>query len=94
MLVAGADEVTTYSDEELIDNRESVQDQNPSDYRLMNVTIDLQDALADHLMAEELDLVCSVPENFVPDCTEQIEANMICLKILKRELKSLKRTSY
>ena len=47
MSVVGGDEVTTYSDEKFIDNRESVQDQNPSDYRLMNVSRDLQDVLED-----------------------------------------------
>ena len=39
----------------------------------MNVTRDLQDALADCSMAEELDLVCSNPKNFVPDCLDEIE---------------------
>ena len=68
MSVAGGDEVTTYSDEEFRDDRESVQYQDPSNYWLMNVTRDLQNALADHSMAEELNLVCSDPENFVPDC--------------------------
>ena len=40
----------------------------------MNVTRDLQDTLADHSMAEELDLIYSDPENFVPDCVEEIES--------------------
>lgn len=31
--VVGGDEVTTYSDGEFIHDRESVQDQDPSDYR-------------------------------------------------------------
>lgn len=44
----------------------------------------MQDALTDHSMADELDLVCSDPE--------EIDENMICLKILERKLKSLKRT--
>ena len=39
----------------------------------MNVTRDLQDALADLSMAEELDLVCSNPKNVVPDCLDEIE---------------------
>ena len=72
MSVAGGNEVITYSDEEFIDDRESVQAQDPSHYWLMNVTRDLQDTLADHSMAEELDLVYSDPENFVPDCVEEI----------------------
>ena len=71
--VLGADEVTTYPDKEFIDDRESVQDQDPSDYRLMNATRDLQDALVDHSMAEELELVCSDLENFVPDYVEETE---------------------
>ena len=32
MSVAGGNEVITYSDEEFIDDRESVQAQDPSDY--------------------------------------------------------------
>lgn len=39
----------------------------------MNVTRDLQDALADLSMAEELDLVCSNPKNVVPDCLDETE---------------------
>ena len=70
MSVAGGDEVTTYSDEEFINDRESLQDQDISDYQLMNVTKNLQDALADNSMAEKLDPVCSDPKNFVPDCVE------------------------
>ena len=38
MSVSGGDEVINYSDEEFIDDKESVQGQDPSDYRLMNVT--------------------------------------------------------
>ena len=73
MPVADGDEVKTYSDEEFIDDREGVKDQDPSDYRLMNFTRDLQDALADHSMAEKLSLLRSDHENFVPDCAEEIE---------------------
>ena len=92
MSVVGGDEVTSYSDEKFIDNRESVQDQNPSNYRLMNVSRDLQDALADYLIAKELGLVCSDLKTLSPTTLRKLNANMICLKILKRELKSLKGT--
>ena len=85
--VAGGDEVTTYSVEEFIDDRESVQDQDPSDYRLMNVTKDLQDALADDSMGDELDLVCSDPENFVPDCVEEIEREYNEFENFERRIK-------
>ena len=61
MSVVGGDEVTTYSDEEFIDDRENVQYQDPSHYCLMNLTRDLQDALVVHSMAGELYLVCSDP---------------------------------
>lgn len=35
--VSSGNEVTTYSDDEFIDDRESIQGQDPSDYRLKNV---------------------------------------------------------
>lgn len=73
MSVLGGDEETTYSNEEIIDDETSVQDQDPSDYRLIDVARDLQDALQDHSMAEELDLDCSDPENFIPYCVEETE---------------------
>ena len=73
MSVSGGHEVITYTDEEFIDDRESVQGQDISDFRLMNVTRDLQDTLADHSMEEELILTCFDPGNFVPDCTEEIK---------------------
>ena len=47
----------------------------------MNVTRDLQDALANCSMAEELDLVCSNPKNFVPDCLDEIECEYGAFKI-------------
>ena len=69
---AGGDEIN-YSDVEFIDDDEqNFQGQNPSDYRLMNVTRDLQEALRDHSMSTELG-ECFGPENFVPDCVDEVE---------------------
>ena len=91
MSVSGGDEVINYSDEEFIDDKESVQGQDPSDYRLMNVTRDLQDALGNHSMAEELDLICSDLENFgVPDCTEEIEREYDKFKNFQKIIKTFK----
>ena len=64
------DEVTQ-SDQEFIDNTNNFQDQEPSNYRLLNVTRDLQEAINDHSMY--VDDECSDPENFVPDCVEETE---------------------
>ena len=71
-LSAGGDEVN-YSDVEFIDDKTNVQDQGPSDYRIMNVTRDFHDAMRDDSMAEELGLVCSDPENFISECVEEVE---------------------
>ena len=64
------DEVTQ-SDQQFIDDTNNFQDQEPSNYRLLNVTRDLQEAINDHLMYGDNE--CSDPENFVPDCVEEIE---------------------
>lgn len=53
----------------------------------MNVTRDLQDALADLSMAEELDLVCSNPKNVVPDCLDEIEREYGDFEIFERRIK-------
>ena len=91
MSVSGGDEVINYSDEEFIDDKESVQGQDPSDYRLMNVTRDLQDALANHSMAEELNLICSDLENFVvPDCTVGTEREYDKFKNFEKRIKTFK----
>ena len=58
-LMSHVDQVTQ-SDQEFIDDTSNLQNQEPSNYRLLNVTHDLH--------AE-----CSDPENFVPDCVEEIE---------------------
>ena len=54
----------------------------------MNVTRDLQDALADLSMAEELDLVCSNPKNVVPDCLDEIEREYGDFKIFMLDSKN------
>ena len=43
------DEVTQ-SDQEFIDDTNNFQDQEPSNYRLLNITRDLQEAINDHSM--------------------------------------------
>ena len=68
----GGDEVN-YSDVEFIDDDEqNIQGQNLSDYRLMNVTKDLQEALHDHSMPAELG-ECSEPESFIPESVNEVE---------------------
>ena len=68
----GGDEVN-YSDVEFIDDDEqNIQGQNLSDYRLMNVTKDLQEALHDHSMPAELGEY-SEPESFVPESVNEVE---------------------
>ena len=69
MSFAGGDEVTC-SDQELIDDKTNIRDQ---DYFLMNVTRDLQEAMQDGFMAEELELVSSDPENFFSNYVDEIE---------------------
>ena len=69
MSVAGGDEVTC-SDQELIDDKTNIRDQ---DYFLMNVTRDLQEAMPDGFMAEELELASSDPENFFSHYVDEIE---------------------
>ena len=64
------DEVTQ-SDQEFIDDANNFQDQEPSNYRLLNVTRDLQEAINDHFIYRDNE--CSDPENFVLDYVEEIE---------------------
>ena len=64
------DEVSQ-SDQEFIDDRNNFQDQEPSNYRLLNVTRDLQEAINDHSIYGDNE--CSDPENFVLDDVEEIE---------------------
>ena len=69
---AGGDQVTC-SDEEFIDDETNVRDQAPSDYRVMNMKRDLQEAMQDRSMAPELNLVSSDLEKFVSDYIDEIE---------------------
>ena len=50
---AGGNDVK-YSDVDFIDDEANVQDQGSSDYHLMNVTRDLQEALQDQFMSADL----------------------------------------
>ena len=56
---------------DFIDDKTSFQYQEPSEYRLKNVTRSLQEALEDTLMKEYYD--CSDPENYVPSFADDIE---------------------
>ena len=71
--VAGGDEVATYSDAEFIDDDEkiNIQGDSSTDYCLMNVTMDFQEALLNQWMSANLG-ECSDPENFVSDHIEEI----------------------
>ena len=68
---AGGDEVNQL-DLDFIDDETNFQDQEPTDYRLMNVTRDLQDAITDRSMAFDLDLVAVDHENFVSDFVDEV----------------------
>ena len=63
------DEVTQ-SDQEFINGTNNFQDQEPSNYILLNVTSDQQEAINDRSVYGDDE--CSDPENFVPDSVEEI----------------------
>ena len=68
----GGDEVN-YSDVEFIgDDEQNIQGQNVSDYRLVNVTKDLQEAQHDHSMPAEMG-ECLERESFVPESVSEVE---------------------
>ena len=69
--VAGGEEVKQL-DLDFIDDETNFQDQEPTDYCLMNITRDLQDAIADRSMVFDLDLVVVDPENFVSDFADEV----------------------
>ena len=69
---AGGDEVN-YSDVKFVDDETNLQDQYPSNYCLMNIPRDLQEAMQDDSMAQELDLISPGPENFVSDHVDEVE---------------------
>ena len=55
---AGGDEV----DSEFIDDETNFRDQEPTNYRLMNTTSDLREAITNQSVAQELHLVSKDPE--------------------------------
>ena len=87
--VAGGDEVNQL-DLDFIDGETNLQDQEPIDYRLMNVTRDLQDAIAYRSLALDLDLIAVDPENFVSDLIRSVMSLMNFL-VLKNAFESLMR---
>ena len=68
---AGGDEVNEF-DSKFVDDEINFQDEEPTNHRLMNVTRDLREAVADQSMAQELDLVSEDPENFVSDFLDEV----------------------
>ena len=68
---AGGHEVTQLN-LDFIDDETNFQDQEPTDYCLMNVTRDLQDAISDRSTVYDLDLVAVDPENFVSDFVDEV----------------------
>ena len=90
VMSAGGDDVN-YLDVELVDDETNVQNQNPSDYRLMNVTRDLQEGLQDQSMSANLD-GCSDPANFVSDHVEEIGYEIDEFDSFKNRIKNLSMT--
>ena len=68
---ADGDEASKF-DLEFVDDETNFQDQEPANYCLMNVTIDLREAITNQLMAKEFDLVSEDPENFVSDFADKV----------------------
>ena len=62
-MVVEADQVRHLSDEEFTNDENSFQDQQPSDYRLVNVTKDMTEACND--IEDWKDFECPDPENYV-----------------------------
>ena len=87
--VAGGDEVNQL-DLDFIDGETNLQDQEPTDYRLMNVTRDLQDAIAYRSLALDLNLIAVDPENFVSDLIRSV-MNLMNFLVLKNPFESLMR---
>ena len=61
------------SDIDFLDDEANFQDQEPTKYRLMNITRELQEAINDDSMPQELDLTSDDPENFVLDIFDNVE---------------------
>ena len=83
-------EVRHDSDLDFIDDETSFQDQEPSDYRLKNVTKSLQEALEDTSM--KLYFACPYPENYVPYFADDIKYNYDDFRSLRKHLEFTKRT--
>ena len=90
VLFANVDEVS-YSDVEFVDDETNVQGQNPPDYRLMNITRNLKEALQNQSMSANLG-GCSDPENFVSDHVEEIEYEIDEYNGFKNRIKKLSKT--
>ena len=86
--VAGGDEVNQLG-LDFIDDKTNFQDQGPTDYRFMNVTKDLQEAIVDRSMAFDLDLVAVDPEKFVSDFVDEVSYEFHEFLVLKNASKSL-----
>ena len=82
MSEAGGDEVN-YSNVEFFDDEQNAQRQNQSDYRLMNVTRDLQEALQDQSWGSVLTLKILCLVTLI-----RLSMDMTNSKVLKRELKN------
>ena len=67
----GGDEVNQL-DLDFIDDETNFQDQESIDYHLMNVTRDLEDAIAERSMVFDLDLVAVDSENVVSDFVDEV----------------------
>ena len=67
----GGDEVNEL-DLDFIDGETNFQDQEPTNYCLMNVTRDLKEAMANQAMAYDLDLIATDPGNFVSDFADEV----------------------
>ena len=86
--VAGGDEVNQLG-LDFIDDKTNFQDQGPTDYRFVNVTKDLQEAIVDRSMAFDLDLVDVDPEKFVSDFVDEVSYEFHEFLVLKNVSKSL-----
>ena len=83
---AGGTEVND-SDMEFIDDKTNVQDQDPLGYCLAR---NLEEAMQDQSIAQELDLAFSDPENFVSDYVDEIEHEFDELADLEKRIQKFK----
>ena len=80
-----------YSDVQFMDDETNVQDQGPSDYRLINVTRDLQEALQDQSTSADLG-ECTDSENFVSYHVEEIKTEFYEFDGFKNRTKNFSKT--